>query len=81
MKPFVKKALMMCLYLVLVYVAVDLWFFAPELGEHFHCNQVIWECSAVFVVCAALIVGNYGFKINSIRSRNNSDDKATHAGN
>ena len=68
MKPFVKKALMMCLYLVLVYVAVDLWFFAPELGEHFHCNQVIWECSAVLVTCIALAIGNYGFNIRCRKS-------------
>ena len=77
MKPFVKKALYMCLYLVLVWLAVDLWFFAPELGEHFHCNQVIWECSSVFVVCAALIVGNYGFNIRCHKS----GDKAADAGN
>lgn len=63
MKPFVKKALYMCLYLILVWLAVDLWFFAPEIGEYFHCNKVIWECLSVIVGCTAMFVGNYGYNI------------------
>ena len=49
MKPFMKKALAVCLFLVLVWLAVTVWLFAPELGERFNCMPAIWECLSVIV--------------------------------
>ena len=49
MKPFIKKAFAVCLFLVLVWIAVALWLFAPELGERFHCMSSVWECLSIIV--------------------------------
>ena len=56
MKPFVKKALAVCLFLILAWIAVALWLFAPELGERFHCNPVLWEMLSVIVTACGLML-------------------------
>jgi len=63
----------MCLYLILVWVAVFAWVFAPELGEYFHCVQEIWECVSIVIAGIALAFGSYGFGISGLKS----DEKTT----